>query len=254
MVTRSTGKRFMPKIIEYPKASLQRAVSLAETVDSLGGECTDQSAAEAMGNKVGGAFRTLISATVKYGLLSYTRSRLKIEPLFQDYKLAYSETEKQGALRKAFLSAPLFASIAKRFDGQILPPHFENLLIREHRVSEDLASRVAGYFAEGARDAGIITSNGTVHADPKHITIAPGTGGAALQASASSVSSAKANLTTGPEPEEASAGFVRGYTVRVTGPGIDSTIAIKDEDDVAIVESMLKKVRKLLNAQDELLK
>jgi hypothetical protein len=34
---------------------------------------------------------------------------------------------------------------------------------------------------------------------------------------------------------------------------MDSTIAIKDDDDVVIVESMLKKVRKLLAAQDPLL-
>jgi hypothetical protein len=44
---------------------------------------------------------------------------------------------------------------------------------------------------------------------------------------------------------------VRGYSVRITGPGIDSRIAIKDEDDVEIVEAMLKKVRRLLKAELE---
>ena len=45
--------------------------------------------------------------------------------------------------------------------------------------------------------------------------------------------------------------FIRGYTVRITGPGIDSRIAIKDEEDVDIVDIMLKKVRRLLKAQQE---
>ena len=40
----------------------------------------------------------------------------------------------------------------------------------------------------------------------------------------------------------------RLYIVRITGPGIDSRIAMKDEEDVDIVEAMLKKVRRLLKA------
>ena len=50
---------------------------------------------------------------------------------------------------------------------------------------------------------------------------------------------------------DVSVSFVRGYSVRITGPGIDSRIAIKDEDDVEIVEAMLKKVRRLLKAELE---
>jgi hypothetical protein len=240
----------MPANIEYPKAKLRRSLALAEMVDSLGGECTVQSAADGLGNKVGGAFKDLVSATVKYGFIANKQGRLKIEPLFTDYKLAYSETDKQAALRKAFLSVPLFASIAKRFEHQQLPPHFEKLLIREHQVTEDLASRVAGYFSEGAKESGILQSDGTINAWPKSVTLAPGTGGASFQADASAVSSSAVAPPSGSEPSTA---FVPGYTVRITGPGMDSTIAIKDDDDVVIVESMLKKVRKLLAAQDPLL-
>jgi hypothetical protein len=136
----------MPKIIEYPRSSLKRGLELAETVDRLGGECTDQSAADHMGNKVGGAFSALIAAAVKFGLISVAKGKLKTEPLYQDYKLAYSEAEKQAALRRAFLTAPLFASITKRFEGQILPAHFEKLLVREHQVQPDIASRLVCYY------------------------------------------------------------------------------------------------------------
>jgi hypothetical protein len=235
----------MPKVIEYPRSSLKRALELAETVDRLGGECTDQSAAHHMGNKVGGAFSALIAAAVKFGLVSNTKGKLKTEPLYQDYKLAYSELEKQAALRRAFLSAPLFAAIAKRFEGQVLPAHFEKLLIREHHVSEDFASRIVGYFTEGAKESGIIAPDGTVNSNPQNIT-----GEGALVAGAEDLIGP---INTPPElkpPTDTSTAFIRGYTVRVTGPGIDSTIAIKDEEDLEIVEVTLKKVRKLLKVQD----
>jgi len=41
------------------------------------------------------------------------------------------------------------------------------------------------------------------------------------------------------------------FNVRITGPGIDSTITIKEVDDLDIVEAMLKKVRRLVIAQGE---
>jgi hypothetical protein len=234
----------MPKILEYPRAPLGRALALAEIVDRLGGECTDQSAAEAMGNKVGGSFNALVGGAIKYGFVARKSGKLTLEPLYQEYKLAYSDEEKQQALRKAFLSAPLFEAIAKRFEHMKLPAHFENLLIREHGVPSDMASRMVGYFEEGAKLTGILQQDGTINAWPKNITLTPETG--LLQASASSTSSASAPLTPTPEPLPSGADF----TVRITGPGMDSVVTIKDEDDIEIVNIMLKKVRKLFAAKD----
>ena len=238
----------MPKIIDYPKANLKRALALAEIVDRLGGECSLQSAAEGMGNKVGGAFSALVGATVKYGFISSKSGKIKLEPLFSEYKLAYSEAQKQEALKKAFLSVPLFTSIAKRFENQTLPTHFEKLLIREHQVSADLASRVAAYFEEGAREAGIMQADGTINAWPKNTAAATALAGAFPQALSGSTSSGSVLMTD--SSEEASTELGADYTVRITGPGMDTKIAIKDEDDVEIVEIMLKKVKKLLRNVD----
>jgi hypothetical protein len=232
----------MPKIIDYPRASLQRSFALAEALDKLGGEASNEMAAESMGNKMGGAFKALISSAVKYGLISSSKGRLKTEPLFQDYKLAYSESQKQEAIRRAFLSAPLFAAITTRLRGQAIPGHFEKLLIREHGVPEDTASRIASYFTEGARDAGIIGPNGV-------ITIP--SPGSSTQAGPSSSPTSEADDPEDASDTEVSAPFVRGYTVRITGPGLDTRIGIKDEEDVDIVEAMLKKVRRLLKVQPE---
>jgi hypothetical protein len=234
----------MPRIIDYPKASLKRSFGLAEVVDSLGGECTDQSAAEHMGNKVGGAYRALIGAAVKFGLVSNHKGKLKTEPLFQDYKLAYNEAHKQEAMRRAFLTPALFLSIAKRFQGQVLPPHFEKLLVREHDVAEDFASRLVTYFTEGAKESGILSPNGIINLTPSNTGIANITEG---------TDSAPAEIVGGVIQAEADndlSAFIRTYSVRITGPGIDSRISIKDEEDVDIVEAMLKKVRRLVKNQD----
>jgi hypothetical protein len=236
----------MPKSIDYPRASLKRSLALAEIVDRLGGECTDQSAAEHMGNKVGGAFRALIGAAVKYGLITNQKSKLKTAPLFQDYKLAYSEGQKQDALRRAFLTPTLFQSIAKRFQNQLIPQHFEKLLIREHGVPEDIASRLVGYFNEGAKDSGILLPNGTIS-----INAAQHVGAANILEGTDSAGPVVEDPDEPQVPDtDVSTAFIRTYSVRITGPGIDSRISIKDEEDVDIVEAMLKKVRRLVKNQD----
>jgi len=51
---------------DYPRASLRRSLALAEAIDKLGGESSDESAADGIGNKVGGAFRSLVGAGVKF--------------------------------------------------------------------------------------------------------------------------------------------------------------------------------------------
>ncbi len=238
----------MPKIVDYPRAPLQRALQLAEVVDKLGGEASMDSAADHMGNKVGGAFKGLVGAATKFGLVTLTRGRIKTEPLFQDLKLAYNETQKQEALRRAFLNPPLFNSIASRLDGQPIPTHLDKLLIREYNVAEDLAGRLVGYFTDGARDAGIIGSGGIISMGST-ATSAPSAGRTVEAVATDSLRASSEE----PDRFEATGTVTNSndYKVRITGPGMDSTIAIKDEDDLGIVEAMLKKVRRLLKAQEE---
>lgn len=243
----SSGVPFMPKIVDYPRNSLRKAVALAEAVDKLGGEASDQSAADGMGNKVGGTFRSLISSAGKYGLVSYNRGRIKTEPLYQDYKLAYSEQQKQEALRKAFLSATLFRELAQRLNGQPIPTHLEKLLIREYDVPEDFSSRLVQYFTEGAKETGLLNSaTGLISTS---VVITPGSSSITLNGDPEQAppSADSSELTA---DSDVPINFVR-YTVRITGPGIDSRISIKDEEDVDIVEVMLKKVRRLIKAKQD---
>lgn len=205
--------------------------------------------AEGLGNKVGGAFRASVSSAVKYGLVDTGKGRIKTKPLFQDYRLAYSEAQKNEALRKAFLSVPLFTDVGNRLQGQAVPGHLEKLLIREYDVPEEIASRVSEYFVEGAKETGILASNGLIIVSPPTDTrITPGTGDATL--SPEDIRAEVDNLDEVPGTNTSSPQFMR-YNVRIYGPGIDTRIAIKDLEDLEIVEVTLKKVRKLLKAEQE---
>jgi hypothetical protein len=259
----------MPKIVDYPRASLRRALGLAEIVDNLGGECSDITAADQMGNKVGGAFRSLIGAAGKYGLVSYSKGQIKTEPFYIEYKLAYTEELKTEALRRAFLNVPLFQQLAQRLSGKPLPEaYFEKLMMKEYQVPQEIASRVAGYFTEGAKDVGLLGADGIL-ANPSSSVALPSdfpivdsaptgptgpsmpiehrfVGGGSMSAGGSGAMG-HGTVVGG----SVSTLVATNFNVRITGPGIDSTITIKEVDDLDIVEAMLKKVRRLVIAQGE---
>lgn len=199
-------------------------------------------AAEKLGKKVGGAFRHLISAANKYGLLENKRGQLTTTPLYREYKLAYSDEERLATLRKAFLSVPVFGQLFDRFRGGKVPIEIlDKLLIKEFEVDERLASRVAGYFVDAARTTELLDASNTLSGG----TDADVAGESDLPSSDSDEDDMDSNPTTRGESHE-SAQAARVYSVQLRGPGIDSTIRLIDEDDLDILEAMLKKVRRRL--------
>jgi len=223
---------------------------LAEVVDKLGGEASDESAADGLGNKVSGAFRALVGGAVKYGLVSTSKGRIKTESLYQDYKLAYDDASKLHALRTAFLSAPLFNELVGRLNGQPVPSHLEKLMIREYEVPPEAASRIVQYFIEGSKEAGILSSaTGLISLNPAAPTdtkIIPGTGQLRVAGSAPTITNENYSELAALEPSPLPADV---YTVRIFGPGIDTKITIKEEEDLEIVEVTLRKVKRLLKEE-----
>ncbi|MCP1372689.1 hypothetical protein [Dyella lutea] len=232
----------MPKIVEYPRASLANSLELAEAVSSLGGSSTVPMAAERLNRKQGGAFTALISAATKYGLISSKGGRLTAQETFRNYKLAYNENEKKAALRTALLAPPMFAAVYRRFEGSVLPvEHFEKLLIREFDVPEDQASKVSSYFLEGLEQAGLIETGNK---------LIPLNDSDDLNADADPVADRETSEVLGqsgtsarPQPGQHKS---NEFAVTFKGPGLDSTIVIVEEEDLEIVQVMLKKVRKAL--------
>lgn len=232
----------MPRTVDYPHGSLKRALILADTVEDLGGSASLEITATQMGKKVGGAFKYLVSAASKYGLIENKRGQLKTTDLYRNYKLAYSEEEQRGVLREAFLRVPVYEELYDRFKGKKLPVEiFEKMLIKEFDVDEGLASRVAGYFVDAARTTALLDdddrlldfnsseTNDNEREDEERSGKPPSGDSAAGSATTVAMESSDSH-----------------YTVRLRGPGMDSTIRLQEEDDLDILDAMLQKVRRKL--------
>jgi hypothetical protein len=195
-------------------------------------------AANRLGRKGGGAFAALVSATVKYGLLENKKGTLSVTSRYRDLKLAYDDGQRVQALRSAFLNAPLFKAIYDRFVGKAVPIDIlDKLLIKEFEVPQDLASRVGEYFLEGAKLAQLLSDGG--------VLIQDGAGPASPSSTASSPEvkeSPEQSPPRAPEP----APPPTHYVIRVTGPGISTSIDIHNEEDLVIVDAVLTRIRRSL--------
>lgn len=233
----------MPRISDFPRASLSKAVELARAVDSLGGQCDPEMAAGKLGRKIGGAFKDLIAAASKYGFVESRKQRLYTTNRFRDLKLAYDEKSEVDIFQEAFLGVPLFLKIADRFEGKKLPRDiFEKLLVKEFEVPEVMAGRVATYFIEGAKTTGLLGPDDIV------LRVASQVGDRVADDSTSEREEGENgeqqnNAQFSSQPPSTDHGQ---YTVSIRGPGIQTDIAIHEVDDLDIVEVMLRKVRRKL--------
>lgn len=240
----------MPKILDYPRASLKSALELAAAVDDLGGNCSFDMAAERLGRKVSGAFHALVSATVKYGLAESKSQKLAITNLYKDYKLAYTTEESNEKLRQALLSAPVFQSIYERFVGKEIPvAHFEKLLIREFGIPNDWSSRIASYFIEGAKQSGILGEGNRLVESISQISAVQSQVETAPPENKPLADSTQTSAQTQIQEKDSTV-HLKTYVVRVTGPGINSTVEIHEAEDMLIVNAMLKKVEKALQSME----
>lgn len=225
----------MPRIIDFPRASLQKSLEAARAVDALGGECTKDMCASKLGRKGGGAFEALLGASVKFGLIERKKEKLFTTERFREHKLAYTDEVARGVLRDAFFDVPVFHRISMRFAGQQLPTEIlDKLLIREFDVPETNATRVASYFLDGAREVGLLDDQGVVHVG------------------ASTPTHEEAEASEDPDQgarEERSQGTVGSFSVRILGPGMNSTIDILEPEDLLIVDAMLEKVKRKLSEE-----
>lgn len=238
----------MAKIVDYPRASLENSLQLAEAVSSLGGSCSVEMAADKMDRKVSGAFNALVSAAVKYGLIASKDGKLSVQPLYRSIKLAYSDTEKRGFLGEALLSPPLFRAIVDRFEGQVLPTeHFEKLLVREFSVPDDLASRIAQYFLQGAKQAGLVSGAGVISRAGIEADQPAGEINSDLDEGDRGAGGSQPRQSADQQQPDISS---KEYSISFKGPGLNSTIVVREQEDLLIVDAMLKKVSKALRGKE----
>jgi hypothetical protein len=212
----------MPKTVDYPRASLAKSLSLAEAVYELGGSTTIEICAEHMDRRVGGGFRDIVSAAVKYGLVTTSKGSIRTTQLFKEYHLGYTDQEKIDILRGAFSNVPLFNEICARFDGRAIPLEIlDRLLVREFDVTQQVASKVSKHFLEAAKSTGIVS-------DDNLVNLVTEPSDAACETQPSKIV-AQINATEQSDVVNISA-RVSGndsYSVIISGPGMNHTITIK---------------------------
>ena len=117
------------------------------------------------------------------------------------------------------------------------------------QVPEVIASRVATYFVEGAKLTGLLNPDYSFSKRPSAVAqeseVEPL--GDLEIANGDEVVPDRDPPPTGLFPVTT----FGAYAVRIQGPGIDSMVEISGEDDLLIVQAMLKKIEKLLRERAE---
>ncbi|VTR27918.1 hypothetical protein [Sphingobacterium thalpophilum] len=237
----------MPKVKNYPDAAFEKCLELANAIESLGGECLSVTAAEKLNRTESGAYGVLVSATVKYGLITNIKSTLKITDLFKKIIHAYTEDEALVFKREAFLKPEVFKLIYERLKGKGLDANIlGKMFIREYDVDSKSAQKVAGYFIKGIKSLGLLDQQNNllnIEFDPtenKDKDILPEEDNRVEEVKVEDVKSSAITVMQHPFSNE------EEYIIHLKGPTIDSRLVIKDEDDFVILTSYINKIRKAI--------
>ena len=242
----------MPRTVDYPGASLRKALETANAVDYLGGKCSLETCADKMGMSIGGGFKAVISAAVKFNLIEVHKGNLSTTELYKLIKYSYDESEKIDNYRKAFLSAPIFNNIYERFKGRELPVMLlDRILIREFDIDESLASRIKKYFLEGAKFINILDEKNIllpINVDENNTTEIIQT--EIENANERNIENSPTSIKQSFDNYIVLSDNNKEYTVHIKGPDIDSRIIINEVEDLDIVNVMLNKLRKKVNQHE----
>jgi hypothetical protein len=237
----------MPKITEYPMASLKKSIELAKAVDELGGNCSIDMCAEKLNRQVSGGFRYVIYGATKFNLVVQTKGMLTITSLYKDIKLSYSEEQKEAYLQAAFLNVPLFKNVCDRFKDQKLPINIlDKLLVREFGVGERIVSRVKKYFVEGAKMVGLLSPDNKIVSLTE---ISNEVSGDIMNQQFVNSIKGKTRLQ---DPNDntyfASSSL---YSVKISGPGVNFAISITENADLEVVKLILEKIKGKINKEEK---
>lgn len=254
----------MPKILDYPKSSFSNSMDMAEAIDSLGGRCEKASCADQMGLKLTGSFNKRISAAVKYNLIASNKGKLEITDLYKAIKNSYNEEERLKHKKDAFLTPPIYGALYEKFKGKKLPVDIlDKYLIREYDVEDKNASTVANIFLKGLESIGLLENEFVIDlksSEAVNDSLNENDEYAEIEEEIEEKSSVPANYNGKYVDPEVRSQILHienqnrnriekdpsEFLIHITGPGIDSEIVIKEEEDLLIVEAMLKKVKKKL--------
>lgn len=227
--------------LDYPLASLEHVLDLAETIDKLGGSCSTEAYLEDSGRKKGGGFTSIVSAANKFGLAVSNKGTLQTTDLFDQLRLATGRKEKNKTLQSAVLNVPLFEEIYGQYKKTTLPEKktLEKELEKTFDVKRNHASRVAGYCEKAFSEANLLNSDRTFNSlKEKDILASEGQ------------EEKQKGDEKNPLPEREEKFFQsdrKKYSVTFFGPDMDATYEISEEEDFTIIEAILAKIKKKLD-------
>jgi len=241
----------MPKVIEYPRASFQRVLEMADAVDYLGGKCSVQSCADKLRVKVTGAFTALIGAAKKHGLVESAKDSLVTTETYRKIKLAYDDNEKRQNMRLAFLAPPTYNKVYEKFKGRELPVQMlDKLLIREFGVESDAAQRISNYFIEGAKSCELLIDNKLIDIENGASEITTKTDfNFETQAESSDAEIHRQSFDKSKTEHLPLNVAVDSYVVHIYGPGMNSKLSISEDEDLLILDAMISKLKKRMKEQ-----
>ncbi len=235
----------MPKLIDYPRASFKNSLKLAKAVSELGGKCNKEICADHMKRKLGGAYTDLISAANKFGLIKFSEGNLVLTQLYKDYKNSYDESERIENLRKSFFNIPLFKEVYDTYkDKKLVTKIFDKILIREFDVVKKDASKVKGYFIEAAKLVKLLNP------DDSFNELNQGNKPEDNEEDVEQTTEIIQQQTM--QPKSTLISNSGNYVIDISGPAINQTIEIVEEDHLTLVEAALGIIkRKLLKREED---
>lgn len=247
----------MPKILDYPKSSFIQSLVMAEAIDSLGGNCDKESCAHQMGLKPSGAFNKRIGGAVKYELIITSKGRLSITDLYKSIKNAYNDDERNLIKKESFLKPPVYRTLYDTFKGKKLPVGIlDKYLIREFGVDDRNASAVSNNFLKDMESIGLLVNDVVVDNDIEEIEEFEAEEETSQDLTPTKadykpkyVDDTRASQILHIENKGQVGSLQKGtneFIVHIIGPGMDSQLVIKEEEDLLIVNAMLQKVKKKL--------
>ena len=148
----------------YPGVTLEEAIEAAKTLrNNLGaGPYSRESAAIALGyGGINGASGTKIAACAHFGLLIREGNVYRQSELADQILVATSDEERLAGIRVAFTKPALYKKLADEYNDKALPKMLDNILVRQHGITERAAKEAASLFIKSAEHAGVLV-NGVV--------------------------------------------------------------------------------------------
>jgi predicted nucleotide-binding protein len=146
---------------EFPKSSLEQAISLPNALERNGGQPLDAiDMATALGISPGSStLRTLGSSSTAYGLTTGSyKTTFVMAPTGESIVRPQTPTERNEGILKAALNPPNFKKVYEYYKGKKYPEaqFMRNTLIREFSVAESQADAFIDVFTKNMEFAGLI--------------------------------------------------------------------------------------------------